>query len=644
MARSAKPTTQKTMKKSPTPSASFPTQAQVVVIGGGVIGCEYASIFAHIGVKVTIVDSRERLLSFLDNEMAAALTYLMRKYRISLVLGDGDSEIYQEDGQVVTVTKSEIVITFTLRCKRFCGIAVTGEKRMGFELDVFGDEQLDAEFFGWLVDDHSVDVHRHFSRLWEYYANPSYEVGQRSAADRKVAETGRRYVQAQEYGLPSRITGLSYSLDAGGSSAVRDVQRKEVVIENDIAWRINAAVDFLFGKPVSFVSKSPDGRKRTEIEQLIKGVFEANGDAGFFQDMAVLGGVYGFVDCIVRPGEQITDCISTSFHNLPLEGVVRLARSIDLELVEAPRALPVLEENDYRTIRYYVQHFHQKRNSVSRKNSFLSRLLSGEKGGGDRREVAGVTEIMSSQAWQRYENGELAAEGEMPWGFLPVVHIQNVAQPYYYEGISDVGPLVSLQDELNTRLSDRASRITFQSFKMYLGKGVEGFDERPVSPGRMWYTDNPDATIEEFGGDSEAPSEESHIAEIREALDKSSGVTPVVAGILKNKVGNLTSVVALRLTLMGMLSKNERKRFTYSAGLKRLCWMVLEMLDKAGVYKTSEADRELDVIFPSPLPENLMEKLREAQIKKELGVPAEQVLRELGYEAKDVQAGSQEAL
>jgi len=109
-------------------------------------------------------------------------------------------------------------------------------------------------------------------------------------------------------------------------------------------------------------------------------------------------------------------------------------------------------------------------------------------------------------------------------------------------------------------------------------------------------------------------------------------VTPLVAGVLKNKLGNLTSAVALRLTLMGMLSKTERKRFTYSEGLKRVCWMVLDILDKANVYKTAEADRIVDIIFQSPLPENLMEKLKEAQIKKELGVPTEQVLRELGYE------------
>jgi hypothetical protein len=110
-------------------------------------------------------------------------------------------------------------------------------------------------------------------------------------------------------------------------------------------------------------------------------------------------------------------------------------------------------------------------------------------------------------------------------------------------------------------------------------------------------------------------------------------VTPVVAGVLKNKLGNLTSAVALRLTLMGMLSKNERKKFTYSEGLKKISRMVLSILDTANIYNSSDEDRQVDIVFPSPLPENMTEKLKEAQIKKELGVPTEQVLRELGYES-----------
>jgi hypothetical protein len=527
----------------------------------------------------------------------------------------------------------------------------TGVTSMGFELDVFGDEQLEAEYIEWLVDEQSADVRGHFERLWEYYANPRMETAGTGACDRKVNESGRCYVQAQEYGLPTRITGLVHNGQVGvfGARSARDVQRKEVVIENDLAWRINAAVDFLFGKPISFVSKSPDGRKRAEIEAVLKALFAANGGIAFFQDMAVLGSVYGFVDCLVRPGENIIERTSSSSsagykrgqaQTFPpalseagaIEDVLKLVQTIGLELIEAPRALPVLDENDYKNIRYYVQHFYQKKNALSKKSSFLSRIFSGGKRSSTSRQVVAVTEITSAGAYQRYEDKQLVAEARLPWGFLPVVHIQNIAQPYYYEGLSDVEPLIPLQDELNTRLSDRASRITFQSFKMYLGKGIEGFEDKPISPGRMWYTDNPEAAIEEFGGDASTPSESLHIAEIREALDKASGVTPVVAGVLKNKLGNLTSAVALRLTLMGMLSKNERKRFTYSAGLKRICRMVLAMLDTANIYKTSEADREVDIVFPSPLPENVMEKLKEAQIKKELGVPDEQVLRELGYE------------
>jgi len=515
---------------------------------------------------------------------------------------------------------------------------------MGFELDIFDDSQLQSDFLHWLVDEQSTKVQSHFEKLWLYYANPNIEANGFGASYRRLNESGRHYVQAQEYGLPARITGLVHSANRGffNTRPVNQVQRKEVVIENDIAWRVNAAVDFLFGKPVTFVSKSPDGQKSAEIEALIKALFAANGSIGFLQDMAVLGSVYGFVDCFVRPGDEIIERItspssqtSSSSSRKPgsFDDVLKFAQTIDLELIEAPRALPVLEEDDYKKIRYYVQHFSQHKNALNNKSTFLSRLLSsGGRSSGTRQAVT-VTEITSANAWQRYENKQLVAEAELPWGFLPVVHIQNIAQPYYYEGLSDVEPLIPLQDELNTRLSDRANRITFQSFKMYLGKGIEGFEDKPVSPGRMWYTDNPEASIEEFGGDAETPSEGMHVAEIRESLDKISGVTPIVAGVLKNKLGNLTSAVALRLTLMGMLSKNERKRFTYSDGLKRICRMALAMLDKAGIYKTNETDREVDVVFPSPLPENVMEKLKEAQIKKELGVPSEQVLRELGYES-----------
>jgi NAD(P) transhydrogenase len=62
--------------------------SRMVVIGGGVIGCEYASIFAALGVKVTIINQRERLLMQLDGEVSEVLrSELTRRLGISAVLG-----------------------------------------------------------------------------------------------------------------------------------------------------------------------------------------------------------------------------------------------------------------------------------------------------------------------------------------------------------------------------------------------------------------------------------------------------------------------------------------------------------------------------------------------------------------------------
>jgi NAD(P) transhydrogenase len=51
----------------------------VTIYGAGVIGCEYASIFINLGAKVTLVNTQDRLLSFLDDEIAEALSYHLRE-------------------------------------------------------------------------------------------------------------------------------------------------------------------------------------------------------------------------------------------------------------------------------------------------------------------------------------------------------------------------------------------------------------------------------------------------------------------------------------------------------------------------------------------------------------------------------------
>ncbi|HYZ85954.1 MAG TPA: Si-specific NAD(P)(+) transhydrogenase [Bryobacteraceae bacterium] len=65
----------------------------LVVVGAGVIGCEYASMFAALGVRVTLVDKRTRLLPFVDEEIADALTYQLRENRVTMRLGEEVSSI-----------------------------------------------------------------------------------------------------------------------------------------------------------------------------------------------------------------------------------------------------------------------------------------------------------------------------------------------------------------------------------------------------------------------------------------------------------------------------------------------------------------------------------------------------------------------
>ncbi len=60
----------------------------LIVVGGGVIGTEYACMMAALGVKVTLVEARNEVLGFLDREIAEALMYQMRRSGITLRLGE----------------------------------------------------------------------------------------------------------------------------------------------------------------------------------------------------------------------------------------------------------------------------------------------------------------------------------------------------------------------------------------------------------------------------------------------------------------------------------------------------------------------------------------------------------------------------
>jgi NAD(P) transhydrogenase len=79
----------------------------LIVVGGGVIGVEYACMFAILGSRVILVEKRPRLLEFADKEMVEALSYHLRDHRVTMRLNEEVSSVAETpEGGVVANLKS----------------------------------------------------------------------------------------------------------------------------------------------------------------------------------------------------------------------------------------------------------------------------------------------------------------------------------------------------------------------------------------------------------------------------------------------------------------------------------------------------------------------------------------------------------
>jgi len=80
----------------------------LLVVGGGVIGVEYTCMFAVLGVRVTLIEKRDRLLEFADREIIEALSYHLRDSRVTMRLGEGVQSVEElADGTVVANLESK---------------------------------------------------------------------------------------------------------------------------------------------------------------------------------------------------------------------------------------------------------------------------------------------------------------------------------------------------------------------------------------------------------------------------------------------------------------------------------------------------------------------------------------------------------
>jgi NAD(P) transhydrogenase len=121
-----------------------------IVVGGGVIGVEYACMFAILGVRVILIEKRPKLLEFADQEIVEALSYHLRDHRVTLRLNEEVASVEETpEGGVVANLKSNKRITgdaLLYAVGRQGNVDDLNLAAAGLEADGRGRIAVDAEF------------------------------------------------------------------------------------------------------------------------------------------------------------------------------------------------------------------------------------------------------------------------------------------------------------------------------------------------------------------------------------------------------------------------------------------------------------------------------------------------------------------
>ncbi len=122
----------------------------LIIVGGGVIGTEYACMMNTLGVRVILVEARTRLLDFVDEEISEALQYHMRSADITLRLGEKVSEVRVLSNGLVEATLASgkhLRAEALLYCIGRQGATATlGLEQIGLETDARGRIPVNERF------------------------------------------------------------------------------------------------------------------------------------------------------------------------------------------------------------------------------------------------------------------------------------------------------------------------------------------------------------------------------------------------------------------------------------------------------------------------------------------------------------------
>jgi NAD(P) transhydrogenase len=123
--------------------------ARMAILGGGVIGCEYACVFAELGVDVTVIEPRERILGFVDEEIVSHLTDAMGSLGVTIRCGTAWTSASRSGGGLaVSLADGSSVATDRIVCSagRVGATPGLGLEALGVQLTTRGNVAIDRHF------------------------------------------------------------------------------------------------------------------------------------------------------------------------------------------------------------------------------------------------------------------------------------------------------------------------------------------------------------------------------------------------------------------------------------------------------------------------------------------------------------------
>lgn len=264
----------------------------IVIVGAGAVGCEYASIFAAIGIQVRLVDLTDRLLPLFDAEIADLLGSSLRDSGIELLLDTRVTGVAHDGpGLVVDLTGDRV-----LRAEKLLFVAGRVGNTEGLGLD-------DA---GVVVDaDHRIVVDEHYRTTADRVVAAGDVIGPPGLAS--VSMEQARVAVSHAFGFP-----LKKSVDRMAPVAIYTIPEAAFVgMTEDGAAR--AGLDYEVGR--GWFEKNTRAAIAGDPEGMIKLVFERR--TGRLLGVHVLGTdaaeLVHVGQAVLRHGGDIYDFIDTTF-------------------------------------------------------------------------------------------------------------------------------------------------------------------------------------------------------------------------------------------------------------------------------------------------------------------------------------------